>query len=117
MRTLILSDITEREGHINNSTIYELTWVDIESLKVWTTTVDTAYRNYTRSGWHTVIEQRLLGLYTNLIATVKTDRDRLSVINADSHPQLVEQMREAEIVEVIEQRQQDLQTQGLFEFQ
>lgn len=116
MRQLILSDITRRHGHINDSEIFELTWLAIETLEIWTTTVDTTYRNYTRSGWREIIDQHQLGIYENLRATAKTDRDQLKVISADSYPQLVETLTESEIEQMIELRQQQAQEEGLFEF-
>ena len=116
MRQLILSDITRRHGHINDSEIFELTWVEVETLGVWTTIVDTAYRNYTRSGWAEIIDHNQLGIYNGLIATVKRDRDQLQVVSADSYPQLVAAMTEQEIEQLIEIRQQQAVDQGLFEF-
>ena len=106
MKQLILSDITAKMGRYNEDYIYELTWVDIETLQVYSTIVDCTYRNYTRSGWDTIINNKQLGIYDRLRLTAKQDKDALPVISADSHPRLLAACTEREIEQMIELQQE-----------
>lgn len=109
MKLYILSDIQQRLGHINGTQIWEITWVDPEDLAVLTTTVDESYRNYRRNHWDVMVSGAIpYGLYQGLVKTLRQDRDRLSVLSADSYPQLIEPMTAREVEQFIEIRQQDL---------
>ena len=105
---LILSDITPRIGTRHNSYIYEVTYVEIVDLKIYTTIVDESMRNYTRSHWDTIVAENQLGLYTGLRRTARTDKDSLPVISADSVPQLLDRMQADEIFTCIERRREQL---------
>jgi hypothetical protein len=109
MADLLLTDITPKLGRLNNSYIYDVTFVDIETLEVSMCVVDESYRNYMRSGWDRIVTGAVpYGLYTGLRRTARRDRDGLPVISADSHPQLVEPMALQEIIHIIEVRQGQL---------
>jgi len=96
-------------GIKNYADIYEITWVDIESLEVLMTIVDSTYRNYTRSHWDQIVtKENPLGIYTGLRRTAQTTQDRLTIISADSYPSLVEPLTEAEVVDILQVRQEQL---------
>jgi len=105
---LILSDITPKIGTRHNSYIYEVTFVDIVDLKIYTTIVDESMRNYTRSHWDTIVAENQLGLYTGLRRTARIDKDSLPVISADSVPQLLDSLTADEIFTCIERRREQL---------
>lgn len=105
---LILSDITPKIGTKHNSYIYEVTFVDIIDLKIYTTIVDESMRNFTRSHWDTIVTENQLGLYTGLRRTAKTDKDNLPVVSADSVPQLLDPLTADEIFTCIERRREQL---------
>ena len=107
MKTYILSDVVRKTGIKHYQDIYELTWVDIESLEVLITIVDTTYRNYTRSHWDQIVtKENPLGIYTGLRRTEQSTQDQLQVISADSYPSLVEPLTEAEVVSILQVRQE-----------
>ena len=110
MAEYILTDITRKEGKLNYSDIWEVTWVDLVDLQVYATVVDATYRNYTRSNWHNIVNGPIpYGLYSGLRKTAKKDKDGLPVISADSHPALIDPMTEAEVYRILEIRQSQLQ--------
>jgi hypothetical protein len=86
---LILTEITKKNGYLNQSIIYRIRFIDSETGQVYTTTVDTSYENYTRSGWDKIVNSdNPYGVYKGLKITNKRDRDGDQVINADSRPEL-----------------------------
>jgi hypothetical protein len=106
---LILADITPKIGSLHHSWIYEITFVDIRDLQVYTCVVDESMRNFTRSHWDTIVTNGgQLGLYTGLRKIAKRDKDHLPVISADSVPQLIEPLTEPEVMFYIERRKEDL---------
>lgn len=112
MAEYILTDITRKEGKLNYSDIWEITFVDLVDLQVYATVVDSTYRNYTRSGWHNLVNGPVpYGLYTGLRKTAKRDKDGLPVISADSHPALIEPLTESEVFYVLQTRQEQLANQ------
>jgi hypothetical protein len=109
MAEYILTDITPKQGHLNGTYIYDITFVDLVDLQVYMCVVDESYRNFTRSHWDTIVTGSVpYGLYAGLRKTAKRDKDGLPVISADSHPQLISPMTEAEVFYVLEVRQQQL---------
>jgi hypothetical protein len=109
MAEYILSHIEPKLGHLNNTRIYDITFVDLVDLQVYMCVVDESYRNFTRSHWDTIVTGSIpYGLYTGLRKTAKKDREGLSVISADSIPQLIEPMTEREVFRVLEIRSQQL---------
>ena len=109
MADLILSDVTRKAGHINHEDIYDVTFVDIETLDVYMTVVDSSYRNYTRSGWDRIVNsENPYGLYSGLRKTAKRNNDNLPVISADSHPQLIEPFSESELFNILLTRKEQL---------
>ena len=109
MAEYILTDIQPKLGHLNNTRIYDLTFVDLVDLQVYMCVVDESYRNFIRSHWDTIVTGSIpYGLYSGLRRTARRDRDGLPVISADSHPQLIEPMTETEVFRVLEIRSQQL---------
>jgi len=109
MAEYILTDITPKLGHLNNTYIYDITFVDLVDLEVYMCVVDESYRNFIRSHWDSIVTGSIpYGLYTGLRKTVRRDRDGLAVISADSYPQLIEPMTESEVFRVLEIRSQQL---------
>ena len=95
----MLSDITPKLGHLNQSYIWDLTWVDPDTLEVYMMIVDSSYRNYSR--WANIIDNRLLGLYTGMRRSSRQGQGGHQVMSADSHPQLITPMSEGEIMDLI----------------
>jgi hypothetical protein len=119
-REYILSDIERKIGTKHNTWIWDITWVELDTLEVYMTVVDESMRNYTRSGWdHVVTGAVPYGAYTGLIRTARRDKTGLRVISADSYPQLVTPLTTQDIELLIEHQQQALagstQYQDLFE--
>ena len=109
MAEYILTDITPKIGSKHNSYIWDITFVDLVDLQVYMTVVDESMRNFTRSRWDSIVTGPIpYGLYTGLRRTARKDKDGLPVISADSHPQLIDPMTEAEVFHVLEIRQQQL---------
>lgn len=109
MAEYILTDITAKHGRMNQSMIFDITFVDLVDLQVYMCVVDESYRNYTRSGWHNIVAGSIpYGLYTGLRKTAKRDKDGLPVISADSHPALIDPMTESEVYHVLEIRAEQL---------
>lgn len=99
----ILTSIERKIGHMNNSWIYELTWVDVDTLEVFTMTVDSSYRNYKRSGWDVIIQTNQLGVYTNLKKRPSANhKDDLPVLDADSKPVLDQHLTQKQIDDVLD---------------
>lgn len=102
----ILSDITRKIGKKNQSWIYELTWLDPDTLDVYAMIVDESYRNYAK--WADIIEQEALGIYSNLRRKGGTDKDDLPIMNADSSAHLEQSLTHDEIITYIEAKQKEL---------
>ena len=103
MAQMILVDIERKTGKLNHQDIYDVTWLDPETMEIWITIVDSSYRNYTRSNWDRIVAGDIVyGEYSGLIRTARINKDRLRVINADSHPQLVTPMTQREVEQVVE---------------
>jgi len=117
-REYILSDIEKKIGSKNNSWIWDITWVELETLDVYMTVVDETMRNYTRSGWDQIVTGAIpYGSYTGLIRTARTDKNGLRVISADSHPQLVTPLTTRDIELLIDHQQQQLAEKNQTQYQ
>ena len=117
-REYILSDIEKKIGSKNNSWIWDITWVELETLDVYMTVVDETMRNYTRSGWDRIVTGAIpYGSYTGLIRTARRDRTGLRVISADSYPQLVTPLTTHEIDLLIDHQQHELAEANQTQFQ
>ena len=114
----ILSDIEKKIGTKHNSWIWDITWVELDTLDVYMTVVDETMRNYTRSGWDSIVRGAIpYGSYTGLIRTARTDKTGLRVISADSHPQLVTPLTTTEIELLIEHQQHRLAEKNQTQYQ
>lgn len=118
-KTYILSDIERKIGSKHNTWIWDITWLDSEDLQIYTTIVDESMRNYTRSGWDTIVHGAIpYGIYAGLRRTARSNQDQLPVISADSYPQLVTPMTLDEVYRVVEwvheQQLEPTQYQKLF---
>lgn len=99
----VLADIDEHMGHLNGTVFWRITWVDASETSVWETTVDPTYRNFTRSGWDRIVEsENPWGVYTGLVRSSRQTGSGSNVITADSHPQLVEPMTQADVVRIVQ---------------
>ena len=109
----ILTDIERRIGSRNNGYIYDCSFLDLDDLQVYMCIVDAQFRNWERSGWCRLVQDPTYhGVYTGMKRTQRHNQDGLRVISADSHPQLIMPLTEAQIIDIIEFRQQQLaQTQ------
>jgi len=102
-KTYILSDIERKIGSKHNTWIWDITWLDVDDLQIYTTIVDESMRNYHRSGWVHIVNGAVpYGIYTGLRRTARQNKDNLNVISADSHPQLVEPMTLDEVYRIVE---------------
>lgn len=109
----ILTKITGKQGKLNNSQIYTLTFVDNETLQEYECVVDTTYRNYTRSRWNEIIDGEIYGCYSNLKrSSAKTSKGK-EVINADSYPVLEERETLDTINEYIKAKRKAINKQKL----
>lgn len=105
MANLILTQVQRKLGKLNHEDIYDITFIDIETLEIYMTVVDSSYRNYTRSGWDRIVtSENPYGLYSGLRKTAKRNADGYTVISADSHPQLIDIIPESKLFDVIDAR-------------
>jgi len=102
----MLTDINRKIGVRHNTWIYDLTWLDPDTLVIYMMIVDESFRNYSK--WDTIIQNDMLGLYSGLRRTNRVDQDLNPVMSADSTPQLVEILKRSEITKYVELRQQEL---------
>lgn len=103
----ILCDIERKIGNKNHSWIYDVTFVEPETLEVYMCVVDESYRNYTK--WEHLVKGNIpYGIYTGLRRTSRQDKNGIRVINADFAPQLVCPMTEHEVELVLETRREQL---------
>ena len=106
---LLLCDVTPKIGSLHHSWIYEITFVDIVDLQVYTTVVDESMRNFTRCNWDRIVNNSSpQGLYTGLRKTARRDKDRLPVISADSVPCLLDPLTPDDVMFYIERRKEQL---------
>ena len=77
-----------KKGHLNDTIITEITWLDLEDLGTLTTTLDPAYRNY-KNWYDMLLKDNPEGIYTNLKLTGKVDKHGTPIISADSKPELL----------------------------
>jgi hypothetical protein len=107
MTEYILADIERKIGSKNHSWIYDITFVNPETLEVCMCVVDESYRNYSK--WqHLVTGTIPYGIYTGLRRINRKDKDGVQVINADHAPQLIAPMTEQEVELVLETRREQL---------
>jgi hypothetical protein len=103
MAQMILVNVERKIGRLNHEDIYDVTWLDPETMQIWMTIVDSSYRNFTRSNWDRIVTGDIIyGEYRGLIRTARVNRDGLPVISADSHPQLVTPMTLREVEQVVD---------------
>jgi hypothetical protein len=104
-----LSDVTSKIGPKHGSYIYDITFVDVETLEVLMCVVDESFRNYTRSGWNNLLAGDIpYGIYTGLRRKSKQNHAGIWVIDADSYPMMTAPLTETEVIEIIEIRQAQL---------
>lgn len=108
MADLILTEITRKVGKLNEAIIYDLTFVDIQDLQIYTSVVDTTYRNWSKNGWQHIIDNKMYGLYAGLNKTARKSSEGFTVISADSYPQLIELLTPHEIFNVLSARKEQL---------
>ena len=100
MSTHILCDITPKRGRLNQTDIWDLTWLDLEEHQLRQMVVDSSYRNYAR--WQNIINTNLLGEYAGIRRSARLNSRGQAVMSADSHPQLVTPLTAGEICTIIE---------------
>jgi hypothetical protein len=109
MADLILTQVHRKLGKLNHEDIYDITFVDIETLEIYMTVVDSSYRNYTRSGWDRIVSsENPYGLYSGLRKTAKRNTEGFTVVSADSHPQLIEPIAQRDLFGIIDGRREQL---------
>lgn len=109
MADYILADIERKIGTKHNTWIYDITWVEPETLDVFMTVVDESMRNFTRSHWDIIVTGHIpYGIYAGLRVTARRDQIGLAVISADSIPQMITPMTHNEVEQYIEIRQDQL---------
>jgi hypothetical protein len=96
----ILCDITPKQGRLNQSDIWDLTWLDTQEHRVRQMIVDSSYRNYDR--WRHIIDNHQLGEYAGIRRSSRQTQRGQSVMSADSHPQLITPLTAGEICQIIE---------------
>jgi hypothetical protein len=96
----VLTDITRKLGRLNQSDIWDLTWLDTDQLKIYMMVVDSSYRNYSK--WRHIIDNNCLGIYTGMRLTNRRDHDGVEVMSADSQPQLISLSTEQEIFAIVD---------------
>jgi hypothetical protein len=83
-RQYILSEV-ESQPSRNGTTMWRLRFTDIDNLEQVDMTVDSTYRNFTRSGWdHVVRDPEPWGVYEGLRRTSRKTRTGRTVVSADS---------------------------------
>ena len=108
-KTLILADVTTKIGHLNGSYIHDVTLLCPVTLDLHTCIVDEHYRNYHSSGWDRILKRPIqYGLYGGLRETKRTNSEGFPVISADSRPELIEKLTQADVELVIEVRKEEL---------
>lgn len=100
MNTYILYDITEKRGKYNDSTIYTLHWLDVDTLDQYEMIVDSTYRNY--NYWTDIIFGDWCGVYTNLKRSVKQTVKKKKVLDADSKARKIEDLTMDDIIKYVE---------------
>lgn len=91
----VLCSRTTKQGIMNNSTIYEFTFID-QDHDVYQSVIDDSYRNFTK--WqHLTTGTIPYGIYSGIRRTTKTNRIGATVVNADFVPQLVCPLTEAQV--------------------
>lgn len=109
MADLILTQVQRKLGRLNHEDIYDITFIDIETLEIYMTVVDSSYRNYTRSGWDRIVSsENPYGLYSGLRRTAKKNTEGFTVVSADSHPQLIEPIAQQDLFGIIDGRREQL---------
>ena len=83
----LLVNIEEDLSKLNGSVYWRLTFLDLDDYSTWETTVDHSYRNFSRCGWDSIInDSRPFGIYEGLRQTARKTRDGNGVLTADSRP-------------------------------
>jgi hypothetical protein len=99
----LLFEIREKHGKLNDSTIYTLGFLDIDTLDEYVCVVDTSYKNYKRSGWDKLLHTKApYGVYTNLkLSDTSVGKKGEKIIHGDSKPIQVEALTETQIEEIV----------------
>lgn len=107
MKTYILYEIEQKQGKLNNSTIYVFHWLDEHTLDKFQTVVDSTYKNFHRCGWKDIINSsNPYGIYGGLrISPTKTIKG-VKVIDADSVPKKYEHLTIDDIITHITNKKQ-----------
>jgi hypothetical protein len=75
---------------LNNCRYYRFTWIDLDDLSIWETTVDQTFRNYHKKGWDRLCESEpQYGIYTGLRKSQRTSKQGYGILTADSRPELL----------------------------
>jgi len=117
----ILIDREESESRLNGVRMWRLTFYCVDDGTFHEMTVDSSYRNFTRSGWNHVVESESpWAVYLDLKRTDRKTRSRAQVVSADSRVRIqlqCEDLAEAQaLVELdIQQRSPTGQFHELFE--
>jgi hypothetical protein len=83
----LLVNIEQDLSRLNGSVFWRLTFLDLDDYTTWETSVDSSYRNFTRSNWDYVVsDTEPYGIYEGLIQTARKTRDGTGVLTADSYP-------------------------------
>jgi hypothetical protein len=111
-RQYLLTRIEHDVGTLNLTRIHRIYWLDLEDLEEYVTVVDESYRNFTRSGWHTLCLDSTTpyGIYTGLVRTRRRTRAGVRVVSADSYPQRIEPLTRDDVIARIESKIVKLET-------
>jgi len=86
----ILIDREESESRLNGVRMWRLTFYCVDDGTFHEMTVDSSYRNFTRSGWNHVVESDSpWGVYLGLKRSRRVTRQGRSVVSADSRVQVM----------------------------
>jgi hypothetical protein len=70
--------------------MYRYTWIELDTLEIWETTVDESYRNWQKKGWDQLSQgDQPYGIYTGLRKSQRTSRQGYGILTADSRPELL----------------------------
>lgn len=85
----VLVNIEANHSKLNHGIYYRLTWIRINDMTRWESTVDDSYQNFTRNGWDDICINKRWGVYEGLRESSRKTQRQRNVITADSRPDRV----------------------------
>jgi len=104
-RQYLLGDITTKKSQRGTGDyIYEIRFIDLTDLEIYTTIIDPTMRNWTRCHWDNICLGPIpYGIYTGLSRTQRYTQDGNRIISADSYPQLIEYIDPSDMHDILQE--------------